>query len=76
MEDAGQMDTAILIVQLLVSVILVLIILSQVKEGSGGLFGAAQSTVRTRRGVEKTLFQLTIVLSVIFLVISIIVVRL
>ena len=30
------MDTAILIVQLLVSVILVLIILSQVKEGSGG----------------------------------------
>ena len=76
MEDAGQMDTAILIVQLLVSVTLVLIILSQVKEGSGGLFGSAQSTVRTRRGVEKTLFQITIVLSIIFLVISIIVVRL
>ena len=72
----GQMETAILIVQLLVSVILVLIILSQVKEGSGGLFGSAQSTVRTRRGVEKTLFQITIVLSIIFLVISIIVVRL
>ena len=70
------MDTAILIVQLLVSVLLVLIILSQVKEGSGGLFGSAQSTVRTRRGVEKTLFQITIVLSIIFLVISIIVVRL
>lgn len=70
------MDTAILIVQLLVSVILALIILSQVKEGSGGLFGSAQSTVRTRRGVEKTLFQITIVLSIIFLVISIIVVRL
>lgn len=70
------MDTAILIVQLLVSVVLVLIILSQVKEGSGGLFGSAQSTVRTRRGVEKTLFQITIVLSIIFLVISIIVVRL
>ena len=74
--DIVQMDTAILIVQLLVSVILVLIILSQVKEGSGGLFGSAQSTVRTRRGVEKTLFQITIVLSIIFLVISIIVVRL
>lgn len=70
------MDTAILIVQLLVSVVLVLIILSQVKEGSGGLFGSAQSTVRTRRGVEKTLFQITIVLSIIFLVISIVVVRL
>ena len=70
------MDTAILIIQLLVSVILVLVILSQVKEGSGGLFGSAQSTVRTRRGVEKTLFQFTIVLSVVFLVISIVVVRL
>ena len=74
--DLAQMDTVILIVQLLVSVILVLIILSQVKEGSGGLFGSAQSTVRTRRGVEKTLFQITIVLSIVFLVISIIVVRL
>ena len=31
------MDTAILVVQLLVSVILLLIILAQVKEGSGGL---------------------------------------
>lgn len=70
------MDTAILILQLLVSVVLVLIILSQVKEGSGGLFGSAQSTVRTRRGLEKTLFQITIVLSIVFLVISIIVVRL
>ena len=68
------MDTAILIVQLLVSVILVLIILSQVKEGSGGLFGSAQSTVRTRRGVEKTLFQLTIILAIIFLAVSIVIV--
>ena len=70
------MDTAILIVQLLISVILVLIILAQVKEGSGGLFGGGQSTVRTRRGAEKTLFQITIGLSVVFLVLSIVVVRL
>ena len=70
------MDTAILVVQLLVSVILLLIILAQVKEGSGGLFGSAQSTVRTRRGAEKTMFQLTILLSVVFLGLSIVVVRL
>jgi preprotein translocase subunit SecG len=70
------MDTAILIVQLLVSAILLLIILAQVKEGSGGLFGSAQSTVRTRRGAEKTLFQLTISLSVVFIALSIVVVRL
>ena len=39
------MDTIILFVQLLISLVLVLVILAQVKEGSGGLFGAAQSTV-------------------------------
>ena len=55
------------IAQILVSVVLVLIILSQVKEGGSGLFGSAQSTVRTRRGLEKTLFQFTIVLSVVFI---------
>ena len=63
------------IIQIVVSVVLVLIILSQVKEGGGGLFGSAQSTVRTRRGLEKTLFQITIGLAVIFVLFSIISVR-
>jgi preprotein translocase subunit SecG len=63
------------IIQLLISVVLVLVILAQVKEGGGGLFGAAQSTVRTRRGLEKTLFQFTIVLAIVFLVFSIVSVR-
>ena len=44
------------IAQILVSVVLVLIILSQVKESGSGLFGSAQSTVRTRRGLEKDPF--------------------
>ena len=65
------MGTVMDIVQLLISVVLVLIILSQVKEGGGGLFGSAQSTVRTRRGLEKTLFQFTILLAAVFLIISI-----
>lgn len=60
------------IAQILVSVVLVLIILSQVKEGGSGLFGSAQSTVRTRRGLEKTMFQFTIVLSVLFILVSIV----
>ena len=63
------------VVQLLVSILLVVVILAQVKEGGGGLFGSASSTIRTRRGFEKTLFQLTIFLSVAFVVISIISVR-
>ena len=70
------MDTVILILQVVISVVLVLIILAQVKESSGGLFGSAQSTVRTRRGLEKTLFQLTIGLAAVFLILSIVVVRL
>ena len=63
------------VIQLLVSILLVVIILAQVKEGGGGLFGSASSTIRTRRGLDKTLFQFTIFLSVAFVVISIISVR-
>lgn len=62
--------------QIIVSVVLVLIILSQVRESGAGLFGSAQNSGRTRRGLEKTLFQFTIVLSVVFLAVSIISVRL
>jgi preprotein translocase subunit SecG len=64
------------VAQIIVSVVLVLVMLSQVKESGAGLFGSAQSAGRTRRGLEKTLFQFTIVLSVVFLAVSIISVRL
>ena len=64
------------VAQILVSVVLVLIILSQVREGGSGLFGSAQNGVRTRRGLEKTLYQFTIVLIGIFLIVSVISVRL
>ena len=62
--------------QILVSVLIVLVILIQVKEGGSGLFGSAQSTIRTRRGLEKTLFQFTLILTAVFLGISILSVRL
>ena len=58
------------IAQIIASIVLVLIILSQVREAGSGMFGSAQNTVRTRRGLERTLYQLTIVLIVIFLVVS------
>ena len=61
--------------QLIISIVLVLLILVQVREGGSGLFGAAQNTLRTRRGMERTLFQFTIVLIGIFLLISIFSVR-
>jgi preprotein translocase subunit SecG len=52
-----------------ISVALIAVILLQVKgEGIGGL--QSGSFVRTRRGVEKTMFQLTIVLVVVWIVVA------
>ncbi|MFB3053100.1 MAG: preprotein translocase subunit SecG [Dehalococcoidia bacterium] len=57
------------IAMILISIALIAIILLQVKgEGIGGL--QSGSFVRTRRGLEKTLFQMTILLVVIFLVVA------
>ena len=69
------MGSLLNLIQILVSVFIVIIILSQVKEGGGGLFGSGQTTGRTRRGLEKTLFQFTIGLAAVFLLVSIISVR-
>ena len=60
------------VAQILVSIALTVLVLLQAK-GSGigtALGGGTTSSFRTRRGVEKTLFQLTIVLAIVFLVIS------
>ncbi|MDP6102980.1 MAG: preprotein translocase subunit SecG [Dehalococcoidia bacterium] len=57
--------------QILVSVLLVVVILIQIRGQGSGFFGSAQASFRTRRGVEKTLFQLTIVLAVIFTLLAI-----
>ena len=65
------MPTYLNVAQILISLTIILVILAQVKEGGGGLFGSASSTIRTRRGLEKTLFQFTIILSGIFLGVSI-----
>ena len=62
------MTTYLYISQIILSVALILAILLQVRGGGlGGIFGQADSVYRTRRGVEKTLFQLTIVLVVLLL---------
>ena len=65
------MPTYLNVAQILISLTIILVILAQVKEGGGGLFGSAQSSVRTRRGMEKTLFQFTIALSAVFLGMSV-----
>ena len=70
------MQTYLNVAQIVLSVALVLAILLQVRGGGlGGIFGQADTVFRTKRGVEKTLFQLTIVLVVLFIITSIMAVR-
>ena len=67
------METYFNIAQIILSTALIGAILLQVKGGGlGGIFGQADTVYRTKRGVEKTLFQLTIVLVFLFIVISIV----
>ncbi len=62
----------LLIAQILVAIALIIVILLQVRGGGlGGIFGQPDSVYRTRRGVEKTMFQFTIGLVVLFVVLSI-----
>jgi preprotein translocase subunit SecG len=67
------MDMYLYIAQIVIAIALILIAMLQVKGGGlGGIFGQADTVYRTKRGVEKTLFQLTIALVVIFVVLSIV----
>ncbi len=60
------MDKIFLILQLITSIFLIVIILIQVRGQSVNIFGGGGDSFRTRRGFEKILFQLTIIVSVIF----------
>ena len=67
------MQTAFNVIQIIVSVALIVVITLQVKGGGlGGIFGQADSVYRTKRGLERRLFQLTIVLVVLFVIFSIV----
>ena len=62
---------------MVIAVALILAILFQVKGGGlGGIFGQADTVFRTRRGVEKTLFNFTIVLAALFIIVSIVTLKL
>jgi len=70
------MESTLNIAQIIIAVVLIIVFLLQVRGGGlGGIFGQQTGVYRTRRGVEKTLFRLTIILMVIFVVISIFAVR-
>lgn len=58
---------------IVIAVVMILAIMLQVRGGGlGSIFGETTSVFRTRRGIEKTLFQLTIILAILFVAISLI----
>jgi preprotein translocase subunit SecG len=66
------MVTSLRIIQIIVAATLITLILLQTKgTGVGGIFGGDSSVYKSRRGVEKTLFNATIGLSVIFFLVAI-----
>ncbi|MFC2010125.1 preprotein translocase subunit SecG [Chloroflexota bacterium] len=70
------MLTALNITQIVLAVALILVIMPQLGQGGlGGLFGQSDGVYRTKRGVERTLFRLTIFLIIVIVVVSIITLR-
>jgi preprotein translocase subunit SecG len=65
------------IVQIIVAIFLMLAILLQNRGvGLSGVFGGSGNIYRTKRGLEKKLFILTIILGVVFFAVSLAVVLL
>jgi preprotein translocase subunit SecG len=74
-EDVDSFLPYVQVVQIIISIALIAIILVQAKGagGIGGIFGGeGKGVYRTRRGVERTLFHVTIGLAVIFFLVSIV----
>ncbi len=52
-----------------------LIVFQTQNSGAGSVFGSDTTVYRTRRGLEKTLYQATIVLTIIFVLLTMLTVR-
>lgn len=59
------------IVQIIISILLIVVILLQSRGTAlGGAFGGSSTVFLTKRGIEKKLFILTIILATLFFAIS------
>jgi preprotein translocase subunit SecG len=73
---AFSLTDALNIGTLLIALVLSVVLILQAKgSGIGAGLGGSTSVFRTRRGIERTLFQLTIVLVIAFVIIDILSVR-
>jgi preprotein translocase subunit SecG len=62
------------LIQIIISAALIVLILLQTRgSGLGGLFGGSDSSIyKTRRGVERTMFNVTIGLALAFFLVAIV----
>ena len=69
--------TYLYLAQIILAITIIALVLIQAKDaGMGNMFGGGDMGVaRTRRGVEKTLFNATIVVGTIFLLLSLLTVK-
>lgn len=68
------MTTFLYSIELLVAVILIALLVVQARGGGlGGIFGGwGTPTYRSRRGIERTIFRLTIISAVVFVIVAIV----
>jgi preprotein translocase subunit SecG len=68
------MEFAVYSAMVLLSLLLMVVVLLQTKgSGFSGAFGGSSSSIyRTRRGLEKTLYQFTIGIAVVFVLLAIV----
>mgnify|MGYP000995784727 FL=1 len=67
------MKTYLFIIQIILSIAMMALVLLQAKgSGLSGVFGGDGGVYKTRRGIERTLFNVTIGVSVIFFTVSVI----
>ncbi|MCB0165477.1 MAG: preprotein translocase subunit SecG [Anaerolineae bacterium] len=68
-----QLLIALQIIQIILSITIIVLVLLQGKgAGLGGIFGGDGGVYRTKRGIEKTLHQATIGLTVFFFVLALV----
>ncbi|MEP7289625.1 MAG: preprotein translocase subunit SecG [Chloroflexota bacterium] len=69
------LQTALQIIQVIIAIALIVVIILQARgQGLGSLFGGGDSGMgitKTRRGLERTLFQITIILAALFMINSV-----
>lgn len=67
------MKTYLFIIQIILSIAVMALVLLQAKgSGLSGVFGGDGGVYKTRRGIERTLFNVTIGVSIAFFTVSVI----